>query len=643
MNFKPTLTKLAGLTLMLSSNLYAAPLFEAAKGTEQFKAEAQAYNLAAAKPSVENAWVYQVNANALTNTTQQLELNLAPGLTVFAHKQSASLSASGGIIWNGSISKSASHQINKNASPAQDSAMLINRNGKITGTIRTEGRLFQIRPLKSGLHMVTQINEDNMKPDHPPGAMAELEHQLTERLANQSAIVQPGQQVQQPQEQVTTLANPEIRVLVLYTPGVASEVADVPGLIDLAFAETNQGYVNSGINATVTLAHLAATSYTTSSISTDLDRLKSSTDSYMTEAHTLRDQHGADVVMLMVPDSGSSCGKAGAIGAVASSAFAVTAQDCATGYYSFGHELGHLQSARHNPETDGTTTPFAYGHGYRDPGSQWRSVMAYNCTSGCTRINWWSNPNKTRSGTPMGTTSTSHNARVLNETAATVAGFRGTGTPPPPPPTTDVLTNNVAKTSLAAAKSAQLKFTFEVPAGATNLSFNMTGGSGDADMYVRYGAAATTTAYDCRPYETGNTETCTPAIQAGTYHVMINGYAAFSGVSLTASYTEGGSNTGGTFSKISVSGSKDAWNHYAVEIPAGMASLTVNMAGGTGDADLYVQEGSQPTTSAYKCRPYKTGNTETCTIPTPAAGTWYLSIRAYSTYSGVNLDASWAP
>ena len=60
-------------------------------------------------------------------------------------------------------------------------------------------------------------------------------------------------------------------------------------------------------------------------------------------------------------------GQADAIYADASSAFAIVDYDCATGYYSFGHELGHLQGARHDPNNDPTSTPFAYGHGYQDP------------------------------------------------------------------------------------------------------------------------------------------------------------------------------------------------------------------------------------------------------------------------------------
>ncbi|MFT4928144.1 MAG: hypothetical protein ACI8WB_004261 [Phenylobacterium sp.] len=637
MNFKPTLSKLASLSLLLTSNVYAAPFFDAPTSTEQFKAQAQAQNLAAAKPSIENATIYNVNAKALTSTTKQIELNLLPDLTVYATKQSVSTSASGGIVWNGSVSKSATKNLLSNqVGPQQDSALLINRDGKITGTVRTDGRLFKIQPLKNGLHMVTEIDEDNMKPDHPPGAMAELEHQLTERLANQSSVIA------QPQQATTDnslLVDPVIRVMVLYTNGVSGEVADIPGLIDLAVAETNTGYSNSGVNATVELAHLGSINYTSSSISTDLTRLKATNDGYMDTVHALRNTHAADIVMLIVPDSGSSCGQAGAIGAVESTAFAVTAQDCATGYYSFGHEMGHLQSARHNPETDGTTTPFAYGHGYRDPASAWRTVMAYNCSSGCSRINWWSNPNNTRSGTAMGTTSTSHNARVLNETAAAVAGFRGTSTPPT---SGSELQNGVAETNISAATGAQVAYTFNVPSTASDVNVVMSGGTGDADLYVKFGSAATTSSYDCRPYAGGNSESCPSTAQTGTYHVMLNGYAAFSGVSLTASYTETSGGTGGNMSQTNLSGSTGAWDHYTVVVPAGMGSLDVTMSGGTGDADMYVRKGAQPTSSTYDCRPYKTGNSESCPTTNPGADTYHISIYGYSAYTGVALNAVWA-
>jgi hypothetical protein len=61
---------------------------------------------------------------------------------------------------------------------------------------------------------------------------------------------------------------------------------------------------------------------------------------------------------------------------------------------------------------------------------------------------------------------------------------------------------------------------------------------------------------------------------------------------------------------------------------------------GTGDADLYTKAGSAPTTSSYNCRPYKTGNNETCTLTPSSATTYYIKVRAYQTFSGVTLTGS---
>lgn len=208
------------------------------------------------------------------------------------------------------------------------------------------------------------------------------------------------------------------------------------------------------------------------------------------------------------------------------------------------------------------------------------------------------------------------------------------------------LQNGVAETNLSGAQGSEQYFTLQVPAGATELSFAMTGGSGDADLYVRFGSQPTTSTYDCRPFVGGNEETCTISnIQAGTYYVMIQGYSAYSGVSLTGEYTEssGGSGTGGGGTINDLAAATGEWVRYTIDVPAGMSSLDVDISGGTGDADLYVQFGSQPTTSSYDCRPYRTGNTESCSVSNPDAGTYHIGVRAYQSFSGVTLDAYYQP
>ncbi|MBK8284234.1 MAG: M4 family metallopeptidase [Ahniella sp.] len=112
---------------------------------------------------------------------------------------------------------------------------------------------------------------------------------------------------------------------------------------------------------------------------------------------------------------------------------------------------------------------------------------------------------------------------------------------------TVVLTNGVAKTSQSAAAGSYLNYTLVVPAGATGLKFVSSGGTGDADMFVKFGSAPTDTVYDCRSAGGTNAETCNIATaQAGTYYVRLKAYSAFSGLSITGSYTAGGGGGGGT-------------------------------------------------------------------------------------------------
>ncbi len=212
----------------------------------------------------------------------------------------------------------------------------------------------------------------------------------------------------------------------------------------------------------------------------------------------------------------------------------------------------------------------------------------------------------------------------------------------------NVLSNNVPVSGLGATAGNWVHYTMVVPAGATNLRFTTSGGSGDGDLYVRFGSQPTTSAYDCRPYASGNAETCNIATaQAGTYHVSIRAYSTFSGVTLTGSYTAGGGGGGNVLSNgVPVTGlgaTTGNWVHYTMVVPAGATNLRFVTSGGSGDGDMYVRFGAQPTTSTYNCRPYLSGNNETCNITTAQAGTYHVSVRAYSTFSGLSLTGSFTP
>lgn len=90
------------------------------------------------------------------------------------------------------------------------------------------------------------------------------------------------------------------------------------------------------------------------------------------------------------------------------------------------------------------------------------------------------------------------------------------------------------KTNLSASKGNWLSYTYTVPAGVSSVTFNSGGGSGDADLYLRKGAAPTTSSYGCRSWTSSNTESCTVAVAAGdVVYVGLYAYATFSGVTLS--------------------------------------------------------------------------------------------------------------
>ena len=227
-----------------------------------------------------------------------------------------------------------------------------------------------------------------------------------------------------------------IDIMVVYTDDARTAEGTTPAMnarIALAVTETNTSYANAGVTTRLNLVHTKEYSYTESgSLTTDLNRLLDSTDSYFVGVQALRDTYKADMVGLIVENGGAFCGLASSIMANANNAYQVTDRSCATGYYSFGHEFGHLQGARHDVYVDPTASPYTYGHGYVHTGSttdqRWRTVMAYNtkCQNlgyNCTRLQWWSNPAKTYNSAAMGNT-TAKNFLVLNTTDYTVANFR---------------------------------------------------------------------------------------------------------------------------------------------------------------------------------------------------------------------------
>lgn len=124
-------------------------------------------------------------------------------------------------------------------------------------------------------------------------------------------------------------------------------------------------------------------------------------------------------------------------------------------------------------------------------------------------------------------------------------------------------------------------------------------------------------------------------------YVVADVTAAFQAVGVSCA----GTSTGGTVltSGVTVSGitlAKGASKTYTIVVPTGKTSLTIKLSGGTGDGDLYVKVGSAPTTTSYLKSSAGSTNTETITVTSPAAGTYYILVSAYAAVTSASLVAT---
>ncbi|AKF79553.1 peptidase M10 [Myxococcus fulvus 124B02] len=273
------------------------------------------------------------------------------------------------------------------------------------------------------------------------------------------------------------------------------------------------------------------------------------------------------------------------------------------------HELGHTLGFRHEH-----TRPQA-GTCFED--NNWRQLTAYDSAS----VMHYPQCNGTQNGDLVITALDAQGAVALY-------GAPGGTDPEPPGPGTGTPTTTTLTGTVAASTNNAFPGITVVPGTAFNVTMT---GTGDPDLYVRFGAAPTTTTYNCRPYLSGASESCSLTVPAGvtTAFVMVRGYTAAT-FTLTINYTR--PSTGGTAATDTKSGTVSTGSvtdFPAYSVVAG-STFKVVMTG-SGDPDLYVRFGAAPTTTTYACRPYLTGAAETCEVTVPAGQTSaYVQVRGYS-------------
>ena len=128
-------------------------------------------------------------------------------------------------------------------------------------------------------------------------------------------------------------------------------------------------------------------------------------------------------------------------------------------------------------------------------------------------------------------------SKVATATITVTSGSTSGATP---------LTNGIAVNNLAGAAGSSRLYVITVPTGATGLTVRTSGGTGDVDLYVRRGSPPTPSTADCGSEDVSTTESCSfTNPSAGEWYILLVGYEAYSGVTLTATVTGGSTGGGG--------------------------------------------------------------------------------------------------
>jgi serine protease len=183
------------------------------------------------------------------------------------------------------------------------------------------------------------------------------------------------------------------------------------------------------------------------------------------------------------------------------------------------HELGHTLGFRHEH-----TRPEAGGC-YED--SEWRALTSYDSGS---VMHYPHCPGSTNSGDLVVTAKD-------RQGAAALYGAPGSnpnpdpGPDPTPAPRTESISGSASAGRIVVIKTISVR-------PGTDVTARFTGGSGDPDLYVSFGSAATTRSYACRSISGTAVESCTATAPAGatTAYISLHAYDVRSSASGSVTY-----------------------------------------------------------------------------------------------------------
>lgn len=437
-------------------------LFLPAEYTQDIEAQKSPFIVRSRLVSVDFELLSNLQENLATEPDKehQLLLNVFEGLEYTLILQKIERNRSGSYSWYGQLKDIPMSQV----------VLVINKN-RVFGNISKLNFSYQIRHISDETHAIYEIDPSkfpptsepiipNLKPKASPSIdpLKNMMNQMESHISGKGTVTHPhisgsntrnGGDVFVSQNPLSSDSSSSINssfsipqtqadngsvvdVLVVYTAEArvaAGGTSAISSLIDLAASETNAAYSNSGVSHTIRIVGRQETSFSETGFNFSAF-LTSAQDGSISGVHALRNSTGADLVVMLVDGDDSLCGLAYLMTPVSSSfapfGYSVTQTNCATGNYTFGHEIGHNMSARHDRANDNTDgSPFNYNHGYIDNGNNFKTIMG---TGGNTRIQYFSNPNVLFGGAVTGVAEgdplAADNRLTFQNTSLTISNFR---------------------------------------------------------------------------------------------------------------------------------------------------------------------------------------------------------------------------
>ncbi|MEM7588358.1 MAG: M12 family metallo-peptidase, partial [Acidobacteriota bacterium] len=351
-----------------------------------------------------------LKAESATRQDAPLRLDFFPGVEAPLVIDDARRDDLGFTLYHGSTLGAS-----KDANPG--SVVLVERDGALAGTFEVGERFFSLRHAGGSIHLLEELDRARFAPGAEP-----LIPELQLPLKVQASGTESGE---------TKSGRQEIDILVAYTKTArqaAGSVSAIQHQVILAISQLEAALSRSQADATARLAGLVEIDYPeTGNPYTDLGWLRTTS-----ETAPFKSSWQADVVSLFVENMSGACGL-GYVMTSNSPSFAPLAVNvvqrwCATGNYSFAHEVGHNLGAMHDRANSSFPGAFSYSYGYQAPSREFRTVMAYDCSgSHCPRILNFSNPAVSHDHQPTGVSASApnsaDNALTFRQTGSTVAGF----------------------------------------------------------------------------------------------------------------------------------------------------------------------------------------------------------------------------